>query len=134
MPNDKQYDKIPDNMWYLEQLQEYLNEKFLGTGSPSRTKINDKSNSKSVMRTNELQKMESMDAKLVGNTCHHRSQRGFDNQLGSAWSAAKQEARSYTGERKQLKTPDPTKTPQLNNCAGNKTTEKDDVWKGRVEP
>ena len=106
MPNDKQYDKIPDNMWYLEQLQEYLNEKFLGTGSPSRTKINDKSASKSMMRTNELQKLDRVDSTLGGGMAHHRSQRGFDE-----FGLAAQEVRSLTGERKQLKTPDPTKTP-----------------------
>ena len=27
-------------MWYLSQLQEYLNERFLGSGSPSRKKCN----------------------------------------------------------------------------------------------
>lgn len=121
-------------MWYLEQLQEYLNEKFLGTGSPSRTKINDKSNSKSMMRTNELQKMDRMDSKMVGGLSYHRSQRGFDNQLGSAWSEAKQEARSFTGERKQLKTPDPTKAPQLDDCAESNAAEKGDIWKSKVEP
>lgn len=66
-------------MWYLEQLQEFLNEKFLGTGSPSRAKINDKSNSKSMTRTSALPNMEGIvDPKIAGGASHHRSQRGLD--------------------------------------------------------
>ena len=86
------------------------------------------------MRTNELQKVDRIDSKLVGSLSYHRSQRGFENQLGSAWSDAKQEARSFTGERKQPKTPDPTKAPQLDNCAESKTAEQGDIWKSKVEP
>ena len=40
MPDDKNFDKLPENMWYLSQLQEYLNERFINGASPSRAKIN----------------------------------------------------------------------------------------------
>lgn len=39
--DDKNFDKLPENMWYLSQLQEFLNEKYHGTGSPSRKKCNE---------------------------------------------------------------------------------------------
>ena len=32
-------------MWFLSQLKEYLNEKYVHGGSPSRTKINQRSSS-----------------------------------------------------------------------------------------
>ena len=28
MPDDKGFDKIPDNMWFLEQLKTHLNKAF----------------------------------------------------------------------------------------------------------
>ena len=49
-------------------------------------------------------------------------------------SAGNEEVRSLTGERKQLKTPDPTKPTQLNNSAEGKPAANDDIWKSKVEP
>lgn len=73
-------------MWYLEQLQEYLNEKFINNVSPSRVKINDRSNSKSLARTSEYTPIDPMDSKAKIKMAHHRSQNKFDVQVNSAMS------------------------------------------------
>jgi hypothetical protein len=138
LPNDKQFDKIPYNMWYLEQLQEFLNEKFIGTGSPSRSKINEKSNSKSIVRnaaSNEFKNIEPIETSYVsGATQQHKSQSKFENELADGFAETKADGRSFNGERKQLKTPDPMKTPQLDKSSKKGTSEQKDVWKTRIEP